>query len=391
MDTVTLLIIILFSWIFAYLIWNLKFKNRSSRIDLSIPFILLIKTQRFNNFLMNAGKKRTLFFSVVGELSIIYGIALMLYAFYFFLKNLFGFLFPAQIGEGSPVIPLIFGITFTPPLDQLIIILIVIVIVVVTHEMAHGFLASHSNINIKSTGAGLFFVLPLAFVELDDKEVEKANTRNKLRIFCVGSFVNFIEGIIFVFLLLLFPLIISLGYSAGSEGVIIFGINQDSPAEKVGLQIGDAIVAINGTKIRNYFEFSNYLHDKKPGNTLILTIERNLQQINYTVTLAKHPYAERGIIGVSAFDYHRPHFSFLPSILPFYIYLFIGWGIIICLSLAIINMLPIPIFDGDKLVGELLSFIKNKNIKIALHNTIRLLATLILISNIYFSLIRIYL
>jgi membrane-associated protease RseP (regulator of RpoE activity) len=202
MDTVTLLIIILFSWIFAYLIWNLKFKNKSSRIDLSIPFILLIKTQRFNNFLMKAGKKRPLFFSIVGELSIIYGIALMLYAFYFFLKNLLGFLFPAQVGESSPVIPLIFGITFTPPLDQLIIILIVIVIVVVTHEIAHGFLASHSNINIKSTGAGLFFVLPLAFVELDDKEVEKANTRNKLRIFCAGSFVNFIEGIIFVFFII---------------------------------------------------------------------------------------------------------------------------------------------------------------------------------------------
>jgi len=391
MDTAILLLVIIFIWGFSYLIWNLRFKNKTTKIDFPIPFILLIKTQRFNNFLHKVGKKRKLFFSVIGELSVMYGISLMLYAFFFFFKNLLGFIFPNQVGEGSPVIPLIFGITFTPPLDQLIIILIIIVIVVVTHEMFHGFLASHSNINIKSTGTGLFFLLPLAFVELDDKELEKTNSKNRMRIFCVGSFINFIEGVIFILLLVLFPLIISLGYSSESEGVVIFGINQDSPAEKIGLKVGDAIVAINGTKIKNYYEFSNYLHDKKPGMVLILTIERNLKQVNYTVILAKHPYAERGIIGISAFDYHKPRFSFLPSILPFYIYLFFGWGIVICLSLAIINMLPIPIFDGDKLIGELLSIIKNRNLKILTHNSIRLLATFLLLTNIYFSIIRIYL
>ncbi|HLI46000.1 MAG TPA: site-2 protease family protein, partial [Geobacterales bacterium] len=70
----------------------------------------------------------------------------------------------------------------------------------------------------------------------------------------------------------------------------------------------------------------------------------------------------------------------------YWIYLFLAWGFTICFSLAIFNMLPIPLFDGDKFLTELLSIIKNINIRNVALNAMRLLSILLLILNIYLSL-----
>ncbi len=394
MSTLDFLIILLLAWFLLYAIFlGLKNSRIGKKISGNIevqPLALLLKTYRFNNYILNYGKKRTKLFKIIGELSIIYGIALMLYAIFFLLKNLLLLIFPNQstaIGQASPIIPIIFGVTFTPPLDQLIIILIVIALAAIFHELFHGFIASSQEMKLKSTGAGLIFMIPIAFVELDDESLKNFPARKKLRMLGAGSFVNLLQAMIFLALILSYPLAIAWGFSYSSNGVLIYGITDNSPASNAGLLVGDAIIALNHTPIINQQEFSAYLEKTKPNETLTITVERDLKDFDITIKLAQHPYYKnRGFIGVSTMDYHRPFLSFIPSVLQYWIYLFLAWGFTICFSLAIFNMLPIPLFDGDKFLTELLSIIKNINIRNVALNAMRLLSILLLILNIYLSL-----
>lgn len=396
MTILDLLLILLFAWLLLYLLFsflkNTKIAKRILKNFEIQPFALLLKTEKFNEFILKTGKKRAKTFKILGELSIFYGIALMIYGIFFLAKNILALLFPSAnklVGQASPVIPLLFGITFSPPVDQLVIILIVIVLAVVFHELFHGFLASSEEMKIKSTGAGVVLLIPIAFVELDDESIKNVASRKKMRMLSAGSFINLAQASIFLFLFLSFPLAIAWGYTMESQGVLIYSVSKNSPAMQSGIIPGDAIIAMNGTIIKNYQDFTSFLENTKPNQTLILTIERNLERFNLEIKLAQSPYfKDRGFIGVSTVDYHRPYFSFIPQFLQFYIYLFILWGFVICSSLAIFNMLPIPLFDGDKFLAEILSFIKKETTRALLLNSLRFFAISLLILNIYLSLIN---
>lgn len=401
MTILDILIIIFLFWLLSYIIFSFikkHYKNTKILNNIEIqPLILLLKTGKFNNFILNTGKKRARAFKIIGELSIAYGIALMAYAIFFLFKNLLALLVallaPSAVtniaGPASPVIPLLFGITFTPPLDQLIIILLVIAVAAIFHELFHGFLASSQEMKIKSTGAGLLFLIPIAFVEIDDESIKNMPARNKLRMLGGGSFINMTQAMVFLALISTFPLAIAWGYSMDTSGVLIYSVSANSPAYSAGIMVGDAIIAMNHTPIKNYQEFVTYLEKTKPDQTLILTIERNLQQIEFTIKLGENPYyKDRGFIGVSTLDYHRPIFSFIPPILQYYIYVFLIWGFAICLSLAVFNMLPIPLFDGDKFLSELLSPIKNGTKKSLIQNSLRIFSLMLLFLNIYLSLVK---
>ena len=51
--------------------------------------------------------------------------------------------------------------------------------------------------------------------------------------------------------------------NSSNNGVIVSDIEEDSPAELVGLQSGDLITAINRTRIKNVADLRSYLKDKK--------------------------------------------------------------------------------------------------------------------------------
>ncbi len=48
-----------------------------------------------------------------------------------------------------------------------------------------------------------------------------------------------------------------------NKGVIVSEVEEDSPAELVGLQAGDLITAINRTRINNVADLRSYLKDRK--------------------------------------------------------------------------------------------------------------------------------
>ena len=70
----------------------------------------------------------------------------------------------------------------------------------------------------------------------------------------------------------------------------IVGYGNPSPARDGGVQIGDIIIALNGSRIRNGDDLATYLEENTlPEEILILTVVRGKLQSNVTVTLGVRP------------------------------------------------------------------------------------------------------
>jgi membrane-associated protease RseP (regulator of RpoE activity) len=83
--------------------------------------------------------------------------------------------------------------------------IIAIAVLLVVHEMAHGFLSRAERVSINSTGIVLFGSLPVgAFVEPSDRELERAGPMVRSRILVAGSASNITFGFLFGLLYLAF-------------------------------------------------------------------------------------------------------------------------------------------------------------------------------------------
>lgn len=81
----------------------------------------------------------------------------------------------------------------------------------------------------------------------------------------------------------------SIGESSG--GVKISGVREGSPADLAGLRGGDRIVAMEGEKIHNLRDLSEFLKEHNPGDNLPVVVERRGEERVFAVTLGQR--AER--------------------------------------------------------------------------------------------------
>jgi len=71
--------------------------------------------------------------------------------------------------------------------------------------------------------------------------------------------------------------------------IVIMAVVGDSPAEKAGLKIDDAIVKLDGADPGALEAFVQAIRDKKPGDKLKLTIKRDDKEQDIEVTLGEMP------------------------------------------------------------------------------------------------------
>ncbi len=71
------------------------------------------------------------------------------------------------------------------------------------------------------------------------------------------------------------------------QGVYVRFINTDSSAAKGGVKVGDVIVAIDGTEITTMSELNKIKDSHKPGDTIKLTVYRDGQKSDLSVTLSE--------------------------------------------------------------------------------------------------------
>ena len=72
-------------------------------------------------------------------------------------------------------------------------------------------------------------------------------------------------------------------------GVYVQSVQNFSPAEKAGLQSGDIIIKADGKDIKTMDELNELKNSHEIGETMTLTINRNGQEKDFTITLEEMP------------------------------------------------------------------------------------------------------
>ncbi len=70
-----------------------------------------------------------------------------------------------------------------------------------------------------------------------------------------------------------------------TEGVLVGQVNEDTPAEKGGLRVGDIIVRFNGQPVRDVEQFRMMVADERPGTEVRMAVVREGQRKTLTVKL----------------------------------------------------------------------------------------------------------
>jgi len=222
---------------------------------------------------------------------------------------------------GSPILP---GINL--PLVEGIIALASVLIV---HEMSHGLLARIADVKLDSAGVVLFGLIPFgAFVEPDEKQMSKIKKYEENRILVAGSASNILLSIISFFAL---TTIVFLTYDLRSEGYVVDSGN---------LPKGVIIQKIAGVQ---YY-----------GQNLSLAPNTQVEIITDEETFFRTT-DENGKIGInmnyvnknaSGFSFkYKSGYGWIEFVLNT-----LGLMFAINMFVGMINLLPLPLFDGNRLM-----------------------------------------
>lgn len=372
--------------------------------------------------------KKTL--KVLSYISVGLGYVLMVSVLYFILKLVWIYLFNLEFVKAvkiPPIMPLV------PYVDKLVPGLptfyfahwiIILAIIAITHEFAHGIFAVYNKIKVKKTGFGFFpFFLPIflaAFVELDEKKMQKIKKFPQMAILSAGTFANFLTAIFFMVVMILF---FSLAFEPA--GVIfddyaysfvpivnitmVNNLSLDNPSyeEVIGLKnnesfdkvkvgekeyfaikgfTGDetnvalyenapaissnlqgAIIEIDGVSTKSFEELNDEISKKTLGSKMVVTTKTEEGVADYEIVVGESPFEEgRSWLGVMFQPYKTEGLggkvaSFVASFknknvyyeskfneASTFIYDLLWWIVLISISVALINMLPVGIFDGGR-------------------------------------------
>ena len=376
-------IVYLAVWIIISVAW---WGFRAERFGVSgLPFYLLYRTTRLNKGIERISAIAPNAWRTIWNLGIVIGVGSMVYIFYQLLLNVMNlFARSQQAVSVQPIVPVpgVFVSFETFPY-----LVLALSIVVASHELSHGIASLADHVPLKA--AGLFFahVLMGGFVEPDEETLNRATSVTKLRIFAAGSTTNIILGVFCVLLLSNFAATIAPFYNVVPAGVQIGTVPQNLPAYSSGLQAGDIVTSVNGTRISSIADLRNAMLGVTPGQRIIL----GTQNGSYIVKTGSDPsnssHAIIGISGLTDYIAYVPKLPFFSSGFPDVLAHSEYWLSVVLVSVALINMLPMYPFDGDKFLDTLLNLFKIPRAK-GIRSALNAAAYGLLFLNVGLSLLR---
>ena len=370
-------------WIVITVAWW-AFKGERFGIT-GLPLYLIYRTTRLNSLIERIANVSRTTWRTIWNLGIVTGIGLMAYIFYQLARNLLNLFFRSQQAVSiQPIVPVPGLFVSFETFPYLILALSVVVI---THELSHGIASLVDRVPLKSTGAFFAHVLMGGFVEPDEENLSKAMPVAKLRVFAAGSYTNAVLGILFVFLLSSFPATIAPFYNVVQSGITVGSVPDNLPAHLSGLQGGDVVTSINGTAIDGIVALRSFMNNVKPGQVVVIGTDRGSFPVRTTQDPNNSTHAVIGISGLTDQIDYQPKLPFLSSGFPTVLLHAEFWLSIVLVSVAMINMLPMYPFDGDKFLETALNVLGIKRTK-EIRTMANAAAYSLLLLNIGLSLIR---
>jgi membrane-associated protease RseP (regulator of RpoE activity) len=384
------------------------------------------------NLIDKTGKKYQKTLKFLSYVSITIGYLLMAGMLYLFGRIIYLYVaYPAvvkaiKIPPVTPLLPYIDKLVPSLGLPQFSFIywIAILAIIAITHEFAHGIFMRRYGIKIKSTGFGFFpFFLPIflaAFVEQDEKSMEKSSTFHQLSVLSAGTFANIITTIIgFALIIGFFALSFSpagihfntYAYSAinmsgidSVNGIEVMNPNyqsilnysndkgyneieinnktflatlnnlegqeknaadgylilyDDSPA--INSNLKGAVISVDGKETNSWDELGKVISEHSPEDEIhVITTEGD-----YKIKLGESPVQKgKAWLGIGVSGKTTPTIEGQRVIIPFvgkslsnyksnfgfavFIFNFLEWLVLISFSVALVNMLPMGIFDGGR-------------------------------------------
>ncbi len=398
MDALIFLLLTAFVWIVLSGISRIEwFSVSNPRIGLGTLFY---HTTRLNDIISKIGGRGKNIWKLIWDIGVISGLGILFTGLIVFSINIVSFFLPKSSDVAPiPVTPVIPGVTVS--FGVLPYVIVAIMIGAVVHEFAHGIAAINEKVSLKSTGIFIFIFFFGAFVEPEEKDIEEASRRSKMRIMAAGGLANMT---VFILILLLvapigFPFFHSLFYNPDSNGVLVVDTSPGTPARLEGIRAGYVIIGIQGDlygserywSLKSASEFSYFVKTTVYINqTLTFHFSGNIDPITLR-TANKSDFTgsnldnNTGYVGIYTQNYHEPKFLsnlLFIRLLPYWILNTMSFTAGLNLMLALMNLLPVPFLDGDKL----LAFFLGENNK-ALHSKIKYFALFVLLLNLALSFI----
>ncbi|MCL5011312.1 MAG: M50 family metallopeptidase [Candidatus Marsarchaeota archaeon] len=246
--------------------------------------------------------------------------------------------------------------------------LIAIILIIVSHEAFHALVFSIEKIKIKNSGIALLSFIPIAaFVEPDEKKLEKTTITNKRRALIAGSAANFYLFVIFTLITIPFMLF----YNNQSKGVIVEGVVSNSTASGF-LKAGDVITSFNNTPIYNVQSLANLTSITKKGEVIPMTVNG----VNVTAV-----FIQNSLLGIAGANLIA-NFYFIPGWFINSVTIALQWIVILSISIAVINILPLYITDGARLMYEEIKEKKGRKTAARMTSLASLIVLIVIIINI---------
>ena len=328
------------------------------------------------------------------------------------------------------------------------VFILILGVLIFAHEFGHFIYAKRAGVKVQEFGFGFppriygkkhkgtiysINAIPLGgFVKIYGEEGEGVGKKDsftsrsvlqRFKILVAGVFFNILLAI---FILSIYfwmggPTIVSLptNYTSPSKvtfETMVWQTDNDSPAQKAGLEQGDVLVGINGQKVTDFSVVSDTVK-KNPNQTINLEVTRQKEDKNLTILIADKN--GQGFLGVQAIEnYTSAHYPWwkvpyiavvetakiIWIILTFlFIYLknlfvkaevpkdlagpvgifiltreavklgiaeILRFTALLSINLAIINILPLPALDGGRVLFLIIEKVRGKKVTPKVENIV---------------------
>ncbi|RME55418.1 hypothetical protein D6777_00695 [Candidatus Woesearchaeota archaeon] len=366
------------------------FKNKK-RFTIQSKVFALYKTKLGINLMDRIAQKFPRFMKVVGYFGTFVGFAGMIFIFFFLIKETLKFLY--KPGAQPPLAPVLPGVHIPgAPTLSFWHWIIAIFIVAIVHEFSHGMLARTHKIKIKSSGFAFLGPILAAFVEPDEKQLNKKPLIQQLSVFAAGPFSNIVLGFLFLLILsnITAPIAASFYLPAG---ITVNGYLEGYPAEKSGVDLPFTILSINNKPTKDFIGFLNVTTKIKPGDEVYISTDKG----NFSLVAAANPENKsRGFMGVTGFqqkkDVKEKYKGKEVWVKVFmWFNLLIMWLFLINIGVGLFNLLPLGPVDGGRMfMTTALAIFKDKRVALRIFAIVSWICLLLIFINLWPWIVKLF-